>query len=883
MNKRTRIGNRGVGTGATSPSKAGRVANPPNACGKDKGGGGLQAEVQRLGAQVAVLETAHEEQYRVLFELGPNPMFVFDEETLRFLAVNEAALRQYGYSRAEFLKLGVTDIRPPAEVPLLKEALHKQRLAKAMPGGEWRHCRKDGTPFDVEATVSAIPFNGRRARLVTATDITARKRAETLLQSRFRLTEVMQQASIEDLTQAILDEAEALTGSQIGFFHLVNEAEKSLTLQAWSTNTLKGMCQAEGKGQHYAIDKAGVWVDCFHARAPVIHNDYASLPHKKGLPPGHARVVRELGVPIFRNGAVVAIMGVGNKATEYTQEDVEVVQIMASTALDLVARRQADQALKDTERQLRLAVEGADLGAWSVQLDKNLFTASARARELHGFAPDEPLTRERCLAAVHPEDRTRLAVAVTRTLAKGERFAQEYRVLLPGGAVRWMAAQGRLFSDTGNRQLHGIVYDITARKRAEEALRDSEARFRRLLHQAPIPLCFVNKQGELAYFNDRFVQTFGYTHEDVPTLNKWWLRAYPDEKYCAWVVATWDAAVLRAAQTQSDITPMEYNVTCKDGTVRIVEISGITIEDNFLATFIDLTERKRLERELQEANAHLEQQVEERTRELRMAYANLKDQMAQRERAEQVRRQVEAIARGRERLALLGELAAGVAHELRNPLQGVMGFLDIVKMRTRAQPDVTPLVQRIEGGLHDMDKLAEQLLDLARPSQEPAAAAELGPLVERAWSFLRVEAAKKRMELKLAIVPGLPPVCVNPSRMVEALLNLFKNSMDACPAGGIVTVAAQPQAKQPGMVEVLVSDNGTGVPEELWDKVFEPFFTTKESGKGTGLGLPMVRRTVESFGGYVELVRAPGPGVAFRLVLPVATERDNRPRSRIIT
>ena len=140
-------------------------------------------------------------------------------------------------------------------------------------------------------------------------------------------------------------------------------------------------------------------------------------------------------------------------------------------------------------------------------------------------------------------------------------------------------------------------------REAYETLQKSEVRFRRLVNQAPIPLCFVNKDGVLMYFNDRFVKTFGYTHEDVPTLKEWWQLACPDENYRRWVVATWETAVQRAVREQIDIQPIEYNVTCKDGTVRIVEISGIVIEDNFLATFIDLTDRNMAEKMLRESEA----------------------------------------------------------------------------------------------------------------------------------------------------------------------------------------------------------------------------------------------------------------------------------------
>jgi PAS domain S-box-containing protein len=148
-----------------------------------------------------------------------------------------------------------------------------------------------------------------------------------------------------------------------------------------------------------------------------------------------------------------------------------------------------------------------------------------------------------------------------------------------------------------NRKLSG---EIRRRKGAEAALIESEERFRQIFHAAAFPLCFVNRQGVLVDFNARFVQTFGYTHEDVPTLNEWWTLAYPDPDYRHWVMETWEAAVQRAAEEKRDAEPVEYRVTCKSGEVRTVVISGSFLDDNFLATFFDVTDRKRAEEVLQE-------------------------------------------------------------------------------------------------------------------------------------------------------------------------------------------------------------------------------------------------------------------------------------------
>ncbi|MCY3412032.1 MAG: GAF domain-containing protein [Candidatus Heimdallarchaeota archaeon] len=153
--------------------------------------------------------------------------------------------------------------------------------------------------------------------------------------------------NIQDLLQRFLDEAEALTLSKIGFYHFVEEDEITLSLQAWSTNTLNNMCTAEGEGQHYPISKAGVWVDCVRERKPVIHNDYAALLHKKGLPVGHAPIIRELVVPIFREGRVVAVLGVGNKETDYNLEDAKIVEEFAELAWEVVRTKRVKSITKN--------------------------------------------------------------------------------------------------------------------------------------------------------------------------------------------------------------------------------------------------------------------------------------------------------------------------------------------------------------------------------------------------------------------------------------------------------------------------------------------------------------------------------------------------------
>ncbi len=181
------------------------------------------------------------------------------------------------------------------------------------------------------------------------------KRSEEVAQARLRMLEVANATGItlDDTLRRMLDEIEAQTGSCIGFYHFLKEDQQTLSLQSWSSNTLVTMCTAEGKDLHYNVDDAGVWADCVRERRSVIHNDYASLANRRGMPEGHAPVVRELVVPIIRGLRIVAVVGVGNKQVDYDDSDVQVVSLLADFSWEIVSRREA-------EEELRLLNEGLE-------------------------------------------------------------------------------------------------------------------------------------------------------------------------------------------------------------------------------------------------------------------------------------------------------------------------------------------------------------------------------------------------------------------------------------------------------------------------------------------------------------------------------------------
>jgi len=176
-------------------------------------------------------------------------------------------------------------------------------------------------------------------------DISLRKKHEAINEARLRLMHFSLDHSLDEFLVEMLNEAEILTGSLISFIHFVDENQESLSLQNWSARTKNDFCTAPGKDRHYPLTEAGVWADSIRQRKPVIHNDYDSLPDRKGLPEGHAGLTRELVVPVFRGDKIRAVVGVGNKNSDYKQQDVDTIELIASLGWEIAERKliQAEQ------------------------------------------------------------------------------------------------------------------------------------------------------------------------------------------------------------------------------------------------------------------------------------------------------------------------------------------------------------------------------------------------------------------------------------------------------------------------------------------------------------------------------------------------------------
>ncbi len=391
----------------------------------------LTAEIEERKRGEAALRES-EEKHRSILEGMQESYYEVDlAGNLTFF--NDAMCRLMGRSREELAGLNnrqYTDAENAKKLFLAFNAVY--RTGESVRGIDWEVLRKDGTRRSIEASVSLRrDFTGRPVGFQgVIQDITDRKRVERILKARVRIAELSLTESLDALMQAALDEVCALTDSPIGFFHFVEADERRLSLQAWSTGTLAGMCTAEGRGRHYDVDEAGVWVDCMRARGPVIHNDYPALPHRKGLPEGHAPIVREMVFPILRNRKIVAVMGVGNRAQEYAEEDAADSLQLADLAWDIVERRLAEEDLRraDQERErARLSETTARLVQGLAHEVRNpLFAIDVNAAVLERKAGAVPGVAEH--ARYLKEHVGRLDVLMRDLLELGRRPAAEERI-----------------------------------------------------------------------------------------------------------------------------------------------------------------------------------------------------------------------------------------------------------------------------------------------------------------------------------------------------------------------------------------------------------------------------------------------------------------------
>ena len=428
-----------------------------------------------------------EARYRLLFESNPHPMWVFDLATLRFLAVNDAAVEQYGYSHEEFLGLTLLDVRPPEDAPAI---LDKVARVTADPegldvAGVWRHRRKDGSVFHAEVTTHALVWDGRPARLSLAIDITERRRSE---------------AALRDSEERFRQLAEHVNAA----FWITELPERRVLYMSPAYERLWGL------DQRRLYEDRRAWLEAIHPddqeRAEAAFQaaffgqatvERFEEEYRISLPDGSVRWVRDRAFPIR------------NEAGE--------VYRVAGITEDVTDGKQAEVALRESEERYRSLVAATTSVVWSTNAEGRFAVpqpsweayTGQRWPEHAGWGWAEML---------HPDDRERVKALWTRALTERAPYASAGRVWhAASGQYRYFEARATplLAADGSLREWVGTITDVDDRKRSERALRESEERFRATFEQAAVGMALKALDGRWLRVNQRLCDLLGYTREEL--------------------------------------------------------------------------------------------------------------------------------------------------------------------------------------------------------------------------------------------------------------------------------------------------------------------------------------------------------------------------------
>jgi two-component system, cell cycle sensor histidine kinase and response regulator CckA len=759
---------------------------------------------QNAGNQQSITLAESEEQYRLLFEKNPQPMWIYDSETLAYLAVNEAAIRQYGYSREEFLNMTLRDIRPPEDIELLNQVVSQLRPELSY-AGHWRHLKKDGTIIDVEIISHELFFNGSRARLTQAKDVTEQKKAEaSLRQSEERFSQIFHASPV----------AISITTIKEGRFVDVNEEYLKLF----------GSTREEVLG-HTAFE-LGIW----------FHNDDRNRLLRILKEGGKVR--NEVFRVRNRSGEVIDVLS-SAEAINLQGEDCLLI-----LSQNITERLRAEKVLRQSQSSLANAQRIAHLGNCDWDIANDFVAFSDEMYSIFGISRNEFGGAFMDLLGLFlPEDLPKIQNAIDDALAGVQPLDIEHRIIRPDGKERYLHILAEVITNRQGKpvSLSGTIQDITERKLAEVALQRSEERYRIVAKVTNDVIWDWDLVTNQVLWNDGLYEVFKYQPGEVVEDSDWWAaRIHPAdrEQILNSVEALFDSGDLNWAS--------EYRFQKADGSYATVFDRGYVAKDEqgkpvrMIGTMLDLTERRSSEKALRESEEKLQQA----------------------QKMESIGRLAGGIAHDFNNLltAILGYSEITLLHiaegdPLRANLEEIKRAGNRAANLTRQllafsrKQVLQPQIMDFNSIIFELDKMLRRLIgediELVTHLQEPLGMVKADPSqIEQVIINLVINARD-------AMPEG--------GKLTIETANLMLDQE---------YTSKHPEVKPGAYVMIAVSDNGEGMDEATKERIFEPFFTTKAIGKGTGLGLSTVHGIVNQSEGHIWVYSELGNGSTFKLYFP---------------
>lgn len=716
-----------------------------------------------------------------------------------------------------------------------------------------------------------------------------------------------------ELFDYVLENVVRLSGSVIGFFHLVSDDQKSIHLVTWNTEASKN-CVAP-RTAHYPVDQAGNWVDCIRLKRPVIYNDYAVSPNRKGLPEGHIPLRRFMSVPVVEGDKVKIIFGVGNKAEDYSEQDAALVQVVAHALQRIVAQRRAEQALSRSEAYFRSLIENASDTIVILDGDGRVSSSSPSNQKVFGYSPGE-LNGRNIFDFIHEDDLPAVRETFNKVLESPRAIVhQELRFLHKSGSWRILDATARnLLEDEAVRGIVVNSHDVTLQKMSENDLVMERNHLRALIefYRRPdisvyditsfvVERCIKISKSQIGFFGfvDNLVTsmtTYLWSEQAAEScavdfrpvkfsIEHAGIWADPIRTRAPLVINDYQRPDPRKRGYPEGHVPVRRLVSIpvlKDG--RAVAILAVANKEQdyteadllhlslFLESSWDMISRKGTENKLKEHTLRVKK-INER----------LRQQIHLRKRAEEERRQSEYRLLQAQKAESLGRMAGAIAHHFNNLLGVVMGNLEMAGMDLpRGSSAEVKISEAMKASRQAVDISSLMLAYLGQRLMK-SAPVEISEICREALPLLALS-LPKGVNLRTDLPVPSPIILADAIQVRQVLNNLVVNAGEAMgegngevtvaisetPVSGIQTSRFYPPEWEPGAsdyVRISVSDTGPGMDTETLNKVFDPFFSTKFTGRG--LGLPVVMGIVKAHGGMVAVESLPGRGSVFQVFLPL--------------
>ncbi len=512
---------------------------------------------------------------------------------------------------------------------------------------------------------------------------------------------------------------------------------------------------------------------------------------------------------------------------------------------DVTSLRQVELALRASEERYRLAGSAAHDILWDRDLLHHRLTWSEALYARTGHHPDKIETSDEWwFAQIHPEDRARVrASAQTAIEGASDRWSDEYRLRRADGATIHVLDRGLIVRNPQGQAMRmvGSMVDITELRAAQEALRESESRYRLLAQATNDVVWDWDVVTQEVMVSDNIFSVFNHTPENLPFDEGWWSsRIHPDD--AARVTASLNATLSGV----SEVWNAEYRFLRGDGAYATVLDRGYILRDangaprRMIGSMFDLTPYQTVQRQLEESQRRLEHA---------------------------------------QKMEAVGRLAGGVAHDFNNLLTVIGSYGDLAFHKLAEGDPVRRYLGQIRKATGTASVLTRQLLALSRRQALQPKVINLNPLVEEVGAMVR-SIIGPNIELRVHQDPELGQVEADDGQLHQVLLNLVVNAKDAMPDGGVLVLATRnfavttghalqnPQLKVGNYVRLTVADSGIGMDQATLARIFEPFFTTKPSGVGTGLGLATVYGIVQQSHGSITVYSEVGRGTTFHVYLP---------------